>query len=194
MGRDKALLPFGRSTFLNRLIALFLQELASATVVLGRHAELIRESIQPDPRVRIIVNEDYDLGMLSSLQTGLRTLDPAGCGCVFTLVDHPSLQAETLRAVARTFLAQRPFLVIPRYRQERGHPVAIARPIIDELLRLEPSSSPKHVIRKHRAETRFLDLDDPSIVEDIDRPEDLERAAVRFPAGLRSTPSSSPRR
>ena len=173
MGRDKALLPHPQGgTFLARLCSVFSARLAPVIVVLGHHAQDIRISLK-DSEVKQLINFDFDLGMLSSLQAGLTDLPADAPGCIFTLVDHPSLRPETLQTVIEAFDGDR--IVIPRYRGRRGHPVALPPAVILELLALEATASPKDVIRRYRNQTIFLDLDDPAIVEDIDRPEDLSK-------------------
>ena len=171
MGRDKALIPVGETTWLGRLANLFLEVLDPVIIVVGHHAEEVAQAAGPGPIV--VRNPDYDRGMLSSLQTALRALPPEARGAVFTLVDHPHLQPESLAAVINAFEQSRPPMVIPRFNGERGHPVAVRRDIINELLRLDPESSPKPVVRSHYPRALFLDLDDPAVTEDLDRPSDL---------------------
>ncbi len=180
MGRDKALLPYGDSTFLGTLIDTFLTRLDPVVVVLGHHAEQIRERMPSDQRVRFVTNEDYGRGMLSSLQTGLREVE-TDSGVVFTLVDHPSLRAETLAKVADVFEERSPVAVIPRYEGERGHPVAISRPLAAELLALPAESSPKQVLRNAYPRARFVDVDDPAVVEDIDVPAKYREVVTQPP-------------
>ena len=168
MGRDKALLPSGDSNFINTLAATFLERLAPVIVVLGHHADEIRVAL--DPQVQVAVNDDYDRGMLSSLQTGLRAIPEDAPAAVFTLVDHPHLSRQTLREMLERF-DDHP-LVIPRYRGKRGHPVIVRRDVIGELLAIDPNGSPKPTIRAHYPQALFVDLDDPAIVEDIDTPAD----------------------
>ena len=169
MGRDKALLPYGKSTFVETLIETLLTHSDPVVVVLGHHAEQIQERILSDPRVRFVVNEDYDRGMLSSLQTGLAAVG-GDTGVVFTLVDHPSLRSDTLAQIVDSFEQHRPVAVIPRYEGERGHPVAISAELAAELAGLPPDASPKQVMRSHYPQALFLDLDDPAITQDIDIP------------------------
>ena len=171
MGRDKALLPVGDSNFINTLAATFLELLDPVVVVLGHHAEKIRSSL--DERVQVTVNEDYDRGMLSSLQTGLRAIPEDAPAAVFTLVDHPHLRSETLRTLLEHYDGEP--LAIPRYQGKRGHPVMVRRDVIEELLALDPDGSPKPVIRAHYPNALFLDLPDPAVTEDIDTPEDYSR-------------------
>jgi molybdenum cofactor cytidylyltransferase len=121
------------------------------------------------------VNPDPDRGMLSSLQCGLRLLGHGPGHIVFTPMDLPSLSESTVAAVAHA--AAQAEVVIPRYKADRGHPVAISRAVARELLALDPLSAtanPKDVLRRDDARVLFLDLDDPGAVRDIDEPKDYQ--------------------
>ena len=172
MGRPKALLPLGETTFLARLIETFAVCCDPVIVVLGGDAEAVQATLAHAPPAAVVFNPDHRLGMLSSLQTGLAQTRADAAGTVFTLVDHPRLKVSTLQAVLRKFEQSGAEVVIPRHGRQRGHPVVISRRVADELLAMPKSGSPKDVIRGHRAATVFVDLDDPAIVEDIDTPED----------------------
>ena len=74
MGRDKALLAYRGTTFLNHWISILQPRIEPLIVVLGHHADSIRRSVAVGPR--IVVNPDYRRGMLSSLQVGIRVLPP----------------------------------------------------------------------------------------------------------------------
>ena len=172
MGRDKALLEYRGSTFLNHLISLFSPRVDPLIVVLGHHAETIRPTIQQRPTAKVVINQDYKKGMLTSLQAGIRTLPSDIGAAMFTLVDHPAVEGATVERLIERFQAGGRPLAIPCYRRRRGHPVIAARPILEEILRLPDDSSAKTVIRGHRRETAFVEVDDPGVVLDIDRPSD----------------------
>ena len=181
MGRDKALLEYHGSTFLNHLISLFSPRVDPLIVVLGHHADAIRPTIQQRPTVKVVINRDYKKGMLTSLQAGIRTLPSDVGAAMFTLVDHPAVEESTVDRLIEQFQAGRQALAIPCYRRQRGHPVIAARPILEEILRLPEDSSAKTVIRGHRRETAFVEMDDPGVVLDIDRPSDYDAMASSRP-------------
>ena len=174
MGRDKALLPFDGSTFLKHLIALLLPRVEPLIVVLGHHAGEITATLPAAPGLRIVTNPDYQRGMLTSLQTGLGAVGGDAPAILFTLVDHPAVRAQTVDHLVEEFFREQPALVIPRYGERRGHPVLLSPPIAREILALAPGSSAKQVIHAHCAKTRFLDVDDPGILQDIDLPAEYE--------------------
>jgi len=62
-------------------------------------------------------------------------------------------------------------LRVPRYHGRRGHPIWFSREIVPEFLALPETGAARDVVRRHAAQTEFLDVDDPGILADIDDPE-----------------------
>jgi molybdenum cofactor cytidylyltransferase len=54
----------------------------------------------------------------------------------------------------------------------RGHPWLVARSLWDELLRLKAPASPRDFLHAHAADIHYVPLDTPSIIEDLDTPQD----------------------
>ena len=141
MGFPKALLQFRNETFLDRLIRLFSAVCDPLIVVVGEHADQIRAGIVRGSGVLFAVNPDPERGMLSSLQCGLALVPRDADAAMFLPVDHPHLESSTIKTLAERFRADRAPVTVPAYAGEHGHPVCIARPIIEELLALARSQS-----------------------------------------------------
>ncbi len=172
MGSDKALLEYRGRTFLSHLIYLVLPRVDEVVAVLGHNAERIERTIPDCPRVRSVVNHDYDRGMLSSLQKGLVATAGEPDWVLWMLVDHPAVRGRSLDAlVAAAERAGAP-LVIPRYNEKRGHPIMLSKAIAAELLGLEANRSPQDVVRSHYPEACFVDTADSGVLRDVDRPLD----------------------
>lgn len=171
MGSPKALLPYREETFLDTLCGLFGARCAPVIVVLGAAAEQIRSrAVRP---ATFVENHDYRSGQTSSMQCGLRAVPPDSEGVLFTLVDHPAVAPRTIDALlAHTAKA---LLRVPRYRGRRGHPIWLSRELIPEFLALPEDGAARDVVRRHAAETGFIDVDDPGILADIDDPEAYRR-------------------
>ena len=98
MGSPKALLRYRGETFLDRTVRMLGAHCAPVIVVLGAGAEEIRAQAQQP--ATFVMNANYRSGQTSSMQAGLRAV-PAGCaGVLFTLVDHPAVDPETIAALA----------------------------------------------------------------------------------------------
>jgi molybdenum cofactor cytidylyltransferase len=167
MGTPKALLDFRGETFLNSLVHVFSIFCDPVVVVVGCDAALIQSSVKHPGRVIFAENKDYRRGQLSSMQCGLRAIPESAEGVLFTLVDHPNVRPSTVEALLKPPV---PLLAIPRFEGQRGHPILLGRTLIRELLALPPDAEAKRVVRSHYEEARWVDLDDPGILDDVDDP------------------------
>jgi CTP:molybdopterin cytidylyltransferase MocA len=166
MGYPKALLEYRGQTFLDRLIAVFSSFCDPVIAVLGAHEREIRARVGGS--ATFVSNPHYARGMLTSLQCGLRAVPAGAEGVLLTLVDHPAVSEETVRAI---LAPPRPLVRVPRIGDERGHPVWFSLDLIPEFLALSETAAARDVVRAHKAETEFLDVKDPGILSDIDTPE-----------------------
>ena len=125
------------------------------------------------------VNENYDVGMLSSLQAGLAAIGTEADWVLFALVDHPVVRGRTLDRLTQACRNSDAPLVIPRLNGQRGHPVVLSRAVREEIGALDPAASPQDVVRSHYGEALFVDVDDRGVVTDIDLPEDYDLVTAR---------------
>lgn len=170
MGTPKALLRFRDETFLDRLIRIFGGICDPVIVVVGQHARQIRAGIQRGNEAKFAVNPDPERGMLSSLQCGLALVPPDAEAVMFLPVDHPNLEAATVQTLAEHFGHEHAPVTVPTFLGEHGHPVCIARPVVDELLALPSEAKASDVIHRHVAQTSYLEVADPAVVTDVDDP------------------------
>jgi CTP:molybdopterin cytidylyltransferase MocA len=173
MGRAKALLPYRGGTFLS-VLARTLGEFCSPVVgVFGFEAERMIP-LAPDSLVAV-ENPDYRLGMLTSLQAGLRAFRSLPERVLFTLVDHPAICGETVRKLLEAENA----IVIPRHGGKRGHPVILSRAIALEAMAEPASSKLNAIVDRHCAEISYIDVNDPGVCDDIDEPRLYEELLSR---------------
>ncbi|HEX5023027.1 MAG TPA: nucleotidyltransferase family protein [Candidatus Binatia bacterium] len=173
MGRPKALLPIDGQTFIEKIVgALKKSSVAKVIVVLGHNADEMRRRIQHLP-IEILVNPDYKLGQLSSLQVAVRSLEKeADCdGMLVHLVDHPYVNTQLLESMIKLCEETGKLIIVPRYNGKRGHPVIFSRKLFKELLAAPMDQGAKAVVDAHRADTLEIDTEDEGITLDIDTPE-----------------------
>ena len=173
MGRPKALLPIEGETFIGRIVAsLKHTQVGKIIVVLGHTAEQLAAAIGPLP-VEILINPNYQLGQLSSLQVAVRTLlsDPDCDAMLVHLVDHPYIDASLVDRMIRQFYESKKDIVVPRCRGKRGHPVLFSRRLFGELLDAPMDQGAKAVVNAHGDATLEMETDEEGITVDIDTPE-----------------------
>ena len=90
-------------------------------VVLGAMARLGRPLVPVDPRIDIVIADDWETGMSASLRAGLAAA--SGDAALVTLVDLPGMPAAVPRRIAAG--ATRASLRQALYGGRPGHPVLI---------------------------------------------------------------------
>ena len=173
MGRPKALLPIEGETFIGRIVgSLKRTQVGKILVVLGHNADQLAAAIGALP-VEILINPNYQLGQLSSLQVAVRTLlsDPDCDGMLVHLVDHPYIDASLVDRMIRQFYESKNDIVVPRCRGKRGHPVLFSRRLFGALLDAPMDQGAKAVVNAHGAATLEMETDEEGITVDIDTPE-----------------------
>lgn len=178
MGRPKMLLPWGDTTVLGQVVVTYQSAGVKDVVVItgGSHEHM--ERLVHRYGAHSVFNQGYASGeMLSSLQQGLRFLLVERPGVEAALVglgDQPQVQAEIVQMICGRFWQGKPGLVVPSYRMKRGHPWIVARPLWEELLQLESPQSPREFLNEHAGEIAYVEVDTPSILSDLDTPQDYE--------------------
>ena len=175
MGTQKLLLPFGGTTVIEAIVRAALDSEADATVVvLGADRERVRDLLKSYPLV-FAVNEDYRLGMLSSIQAGFRALPNDAEAAVVMLGDQPAVPARVLDALIRAFRERRRGIAVPVHAGRRGHPVLVGAKYKDEVLGLDPEIGLRQLLRAHPEDVLEVAVPDAAVLEDIDRPGDYRK-------------------
>ncbi|BAU48824.1 molybdopterin-guanine dinucleotide biosynthesis protein MobA [Sulfurifustis variabilis] len=121
--------------------------------------------------LRVVYCAEAERGMGSSIACGVAAANGMA-GYVIALADMPFIAPATIRRVA-TALQQGALCVAPVYRGRRGHPVGFSGRLRGNLLALEGESGASGLLLRLGARTRLIEVDDPGILRDVDRPEDL---------------------
>jgi molybdenum cofactor cytidylyltransferase len=177
MGQPKMLLPWGNLTIIEHVVRMFLNAgLREVLVVTGGARKQVEEILAPYP-VRQVPNPDYARGeMLSSLQRGLSAMRQDAQAALIGLGDQPQVQESSIRLICEAYQESPSRLVLPSFRLRRGHPWLVARPLWDEILALRSPASPRDFLNEHAPEIRYVNLDTPTILADLDTPEDYQQS------------------
>lgn len=188
MGRPKAILPIDATdTFLSRIIRVLQQaQVEDVVVVVGEEATAIAEAVErAGLSARLVVNEHFESGQLSSLLAGLRAIDRPGVNAMLvTLVDLPLVSAATVRAVLDRYRLTHAPVVRPVHGDRHGHPVLIDRSLFGAIRAADPSLGAKPIVRAHASAAGDVEVDDEGAFIDVDTPDDYIRVVQPGKTGL----------
>jgi len=144
-------------------------------VVAGANAEALAPSVYAEGAM-LVENPDWEQGQFSSLRAGLQEVLSRGRdAAIVTLVDRPPVEPATLQALLSAFeraLGERLWAVVPEHAGKHGHPILVAREMMEALLKAPPTSNARDVEHAHEDRIRYLPVSDPRAVMNVDTPED----------------------
>jgi len=175
LGQPKQLLMHGGETLLERVVRLAKEAGAAPVIaVLGAHYKIIRSTITLNDAI-VVINEEWEQGIASSIQAGLSALDAAARGASGVLIlscDQPRLTAGHLGSLIETFIAQAEFsIVASAYAGIVGVPAIFPRSVFAELLALRGDKGARALLARPPCPLIALPFEGGQV--DIDLPTDL---------------------
>jgi molybdenum cofactor cytidylyltransferase len=189
LGRPKQIIEIQGKTLIQKAIdEANMSQADCLVVVLGANADLIQTGfdISSTP---FIVNPDWQQGMSSSMQAGLRFLMEKEeiDQVLLMLCDQPFVDASLLDQLITARETSGKGIVVSAYSNTLGVPALFDRRYFEELLQLTGSEGAKKVIFKHQAEVHALDF--PLGAVDLDTEEDVNQFLIRYPQKNLPNPS-----
>jgi putative nucleotidyltransferase with HDIG domain len=168
----KPLLKLGPYRAVEHAVRCFLHAgVCDVRVVVGFRAEKIVEAVNP-LGVAVVCNPDFDLGMYSSVQAGLKTLEP-GVRAFFILpADHPLIAPVTIKKMLNCRLQGQHSIVYPVFNGKRGHPPLISTKYKDDIVSGACPDGLQGFLSKYGHEAYDLEVPDKAVLLDMDTPED----------------------
>ncbi|MCS6874801.1 MAG: nucleotidyltransferase family protein [Pyrinomonadaceae bacterium] len=174
-GQPKQIVRFEGKTLLEKAIKTATSaSLGSVFIVLGANAETIISNTDLSC-TEVVVNPNWQLGIGSSLQAGLKKViekEPKTEGIIVMLCDQPLISSSLIKLLAETFISKSPLIVATEYLDTVGVPAIFSSSLFDEIFQMNPKTGAKSLIKKYEAQTEKVYA--PEAAFDIDTREDYE--------------------
>jgi molybdenum cofactor cytidylyltransferase len=175
MGTQKLLLPYAGQTVIGQIVDNVLAApIERAFVVTGNDGEAIRLALAGRP-LTFVVNPDPAADMLSSIRCGVGSLPPECIAAIVVLGDQPTIRAELVAGLIRTFQTAAAKIVVPSFRGRRGHPILISAGYFGEVLTQHDCVGLRGLLDAHPHDIATLEVDNPNVLTDMDSPDDYRR-------------------
>lgn len=179
MGTQKLLLPLGDEPLVRRTV----RQICAAgfdeiMVVVGYEQEKVLAALEGLP-IRHAINAAYETGMGSSFRTAIEHLGDSAAA-MFALGDQPFVTTAEYRSILDLYRRDAPDIVSVRYGDVTAPPHLFRREFFPELAGLTHGA--RDLLARHRDRATVLQFP-PELLQDVDTPDDYERARRRFPSG-----------
>jgi len=187
-GRLKPMLSLGDLTVIDHILSeLSACAIDEIVVVTGHQRESLEQHLA-DRFVKTVFNPDYANGeMLYSIQCGLRAASSDSDAAMIVLGDQPALERAVVRSVIAAFQRGQGKIVIPSFQMRRGHPIMIARIFWDTILALGDKTL-RDFMREQAKHIYHVNVDTPSILRDMDTPDEYQRELAEYASRRRIVP------
>ncbi|MGB8455496.1 MAG: nucleotidyltransferase family protein [Anaerocolumna sp.] len=129
-----------------------------------------------EEKVTAVYNPDYSKGMFTSVKKGIAEV--TGSQFFLTPGDFPLITTD----ICKRILEHRGQIVKPQFHNRGGHPILLPYDCINEILAEEDDSNLKLYLDKKQV--LQIEIEDESIVLDVDTPADYEKVKQLKQQGL----------
>ena len=185
MGKqNKLLLPVAGEALLVKLIkSVCDSDVGQVIVVIGHEAEKIRRKLNNFP-LSFVYNPNFSEGMTTSIKSGVKEVSPDCDGYMICLADMPFINTseinKLIHAYAQNRIKEKRLVVVPVYQGHRGNPVLFSTEFREDILEHKMEYGCKGVIMKNFESVKEIEMDDDSMLLDVDTLEDYQRATEAF--------------
>ncbi|NER18758.1 nucleotidyltransferase family protein [Spongiivirga citrea] len=172
MQRCKLNLPFAKHTIIQEVIQqLSDADVAEIIVVTGHYQSEIKELVQENAKIRLVHNPDYQKGMTTSIQCGVKATAGNTKGYMICLSDMPFIKTKSYNKILEEFnknYNHQPLIVRPFYNEQPGNPTVFSHHFKNEILKLEFMQGAKPLLKKYTDSVLAMDIQEDVVVKDID--------------------------
>ena len=181
MGRFKPLLPLGEKTVVERVVGVYRDAgIEDICVVVGYRAGEVAAVLET-LGIRCVMNHQFEEGMFSSIQAGVRAL-PDGCRGFFVHpVDVPLVRRSTLAALIEAFKTHDGDICHPCFDGRRGHPPLVPAALAPKILDWPGEGGLRGCWLAWDMAMQDVAVADQGILSDLDTEEDYRRMSARLP-------------
>jgi molybdenum cofactor cytidylyltransferase len=176
MGQPKALLPIQNQPAILRCLTSLLGSVMEVIVILGAAGETVAALLKDVP-VKILVNTLPRSDMAKSVRLGCQAVQPRSAGVLIYPVDHPVVQAQTIKRLVAAALETPDRIIIPTFQDQRGHPTLFPKALLAEIYQ---GFTLREIIGRHPNKVTLLPVADEGVVLDMDTPEDYREICRRL--------------
>lgn len=145
---------------------------ADEIILVGSELSMGRLLQFEDSKIKVVENPNYQSGMTSSIQEGVKTA--SGNGYMICLGDQPSIQTNTYDKLIESFKGNEELIILPFCQGQKGNPAIFPKSYREAILAHPEPEGCKAIIQENLEQSIKVDVDDPGILMDVDTREDYE--------------------
>lgn len=191
---NKLLLPFQGKTILETTISNIIEaDIGEVIVVVGHEAEKVKAILKNYP-LSIIENLDYQRGMTTSIQAGIRSTQNSkpktqNSGYMICLSDMVLIEPYEYQFLAQQFLQtdDEKAIIQPVFKEKRGNPVIFSNFYKSAILETADTDGTsrdyregcRSIVQAHKKHVKLVEMPTSHVLQDVDFKADYEQLILK---------------
>ncbi|MCH9029087.1 MAG: NTP transferase domain-containing protein [Bacteroidetes bacterium] len=176
MKKFKPLLNYKGKSFIQNIVLNLNSVCYKIIVVTGNKANEVKENVKHlniNSKIEFVFNPEYEKGMFTSLQAGLRKADNSDW-ILYHFVDQPGLP-EVFYKIFVEQIDKKHNWIQPKIKEQKGHPILIKRNLFQIILNAPLNSNLRAISNDPMVKKKFWECGYTEIFQDIDTEEDYSK-------------------
>ena len=172
-GKPKQLLDYKGEPFIRRIAKTALAvKLFPVVIVIGAVTDPITKVIE-DLEVEVAHNKNWESGQSTSLKVGVNAILGRCSAAIFLMSDMPLVSPELLNRMKIIYMREQVPVIVPRVNGQRTNPVLFSESCFNDLLSIQGDQGGRAIFDRYPI--RWLDVDDPRLLIDVDDGESYKK-------------------
>lgn len=181
---NKLLLPWKKGVIIEHLIQQIVESnVAELIIVVGHQSEKVQQFIPQHPKIKTVLNETYQKGMTTSIQTGVSHSNSTSKGYMICLGDQVLMETTDynyiLQAWEKAIKANPASILLPTYQQQKGNPVIFSAHYKNAILQHQATNGCKAIVQANNQQLQSIEMPNNHVLTDVDTPEAYEQLINR---------------
>lgn len=174
MGKPKVLMPIqNKPMFLNSVELAIEAKLNPIYVIGGEYMDEINSFLQGYP-VESLCNNNYKIGMSTSLKLGMQTVQSHCDATIVFLADQPLTPKLVVDRIIKEYTGNHTKIVRPKYNGIPGHPILFDSSLFQEFDSVQGDVGGKSILQAYKSEMKWIPFAEEIWGRDIDTQEEYQ--------------------
>ena len=140
-------------------------------IVLGYQKKIIQNIINNNSKIKFVNNENFEVGMSTSIKSGLDNLSKNSDAFFICLGDMPLINKKIYNLLIRS--RNNNDIVVPTYKNKQANPILFSKFMKASIMSVSGDYGAKKILEQNKNKILNIKIDDISITKDFNTKDDF---------------------
>ena len=171
---NKLIKKFKNKSLINySLSSLIKSKVNKIIIVLGYQNKPLKKVIIKNKKNIFVLNKKFNLGISSSIKTGLKKISKKDKGFIIVQSDMPFIKALDINKIYNSIVKKKHLVHALKLKNKVGNPVGFDISILNKFKKIKGNIGAKFMVKKLKKNTNFIKVSSINVFKDFDYKKDF---------------------